>query len=169
MTWCIKRSISFLMLKLILELKVRREDHLFLLWGFWSLFWLIVNSAHEILREIGTIWIKSRPTYYNKLSRASRREKKKNSRDAHSCLDSGWISTVTSTFINISRIQVWCYKIDPPKKIWERGKKIGFFFFFGRRQGTKLKKLLSSTIRLPCILNQVNQLSLIINPFSLLF
>ena len=129
MTWSIKRSISFLMLELILELKVRREDHLFLLWGFWSLFWLIVNSAHEILREIGTIWIKSRPTYYNKLSRASRREKK-NSRDAHSCLDSGWISTVDSTFSNISRIQVWCYKIDPPKKNLREREKDRFFFFF---------------------------------------
>ena len=129
MTWSIKRSISFLMLKLILELKVRREDHLFLLWGFWSLFWLIVNSAHEILREIGTMW-KSRPTYCNKLSRASRREKKILKiyvMHIHVwCVDSGWISTVDSTFINISRIQVWCYKIDPKKKkFFERGEKIG--------------------------------------------
>ena len=83
------------MLKLILELKVRRRRPFILLWEFWSLFWLIVNSAHEILREIGTIWIKSRPTYHDKLSRASRREKKK---------------------IHVMHIHVWTLDISQKKK-----------------------------------------------------
>ena len=90
-----------------------------LLWELGSLFWLIVNNADEILREIGTMW-KSRPTYCNKLSRASRREKKIlkiHVMHIHVwCVDSGWISTIDPTFSNISRIQVWCYKIDPKKK-----------------------------------------------------
>ena len=130
MTWSIKKSISFLMLELILELKVRREDHLFLLWGFWSLFWLIVNSAHEILREIGTIWIKSRPTYYDKLSRASRREKKKiHVMHIHVWTLDGSVQWTRLLVISVG-FKFDVTRLTPQKKIWERGKKIGFFFFF---------------------------------------